>query len=104
MTFEGRNPDIFSGLTAPFIYYFGYVKQKLSRSILLFWNFLCLGLLANIVLNAIFAFPGPIQKYAFDQPNIAVMYFPFIWLPCCIVPLVLFSHLVTIRQLFLKKL
>jgi len=102
MTFEGRNLDIISGLSAPFIYYFGYVKQKLNRSILLCWNFLCLGLLVNIVLHAIFALPGPFQTYAFDQPNIAVMYFPFVWLPCCIVPLVLFSHLACIRQL-LKK-
>ncbi|HRG39624.1 MAG TPA: hypothetical protein PK289_13920 [Bacteroidia bacterium] len=102
MTFEGRNLDIISGLSAPFIYYFGYVKQKLSRPILLCWNFLCLGLLTNIVLHAIFALPGLFQTYAFDQPNIAVMYFPFVWLPCCIVPLVLFSHLACIRQL-LKK-
>ena len=31
MTFEGRNYDIFSGLTAPFIAYFGLIKHKLSR-------------------------------------------------------------------------
>ena len=50
---------------------------------------------ANAVLSAPFAF----QKFGFDQPNIAILYFPFIWLPCCIVPIVLFSHLVTIRQI-----
>jgi hypothetical protein len=103
MTFEGRNFDILSGITAPFIYYFGYVKQKLNRAVLLCWNFLCLGLLLNIVLNAIFALPYPFQKIAFDQPNIAVMYFPFIWLPCLIVPLVLLAHLVVIRKLILNK-
>ncbi|HVF96549.1 MAG TPA: hypothetical protein VM871_04480, partial [Flavisolibacter sp.] len=37
--------------------------------------------------------------FAFDQPNIAVLYFPFIWLPSFIVPVVLLSHLVCIRQL-----
>lgn len=103
MTFEGRNFDMLSGLSAPFIYYFGYVKQKLGRNILLFWNYLCLGLLVNIVLLAIFALPYPFQKIGFEQPNIAVMYFPFIWLPCCIVPLVLLSHLAVIRQLLNKK-
>jgi hypothetical protein len=41
----------------------------------------------------------PFQQFAFDQPNIAVLYFPFIWLPSCVVPLVLLSHLAAIRQL-----
>ena len=99
MTFEGRNFDILSGLIAPFIYYFGFVKPKINKKIILLWNFICLGLLINIVVNAIFSAPFPFQKFAFDQPNIAVLYFPFVWLPCCVVPLVLLSHLASIRQL-----
>ncbi|MEO5562917.1 MAG: hypothetical protein ABIR18_05765 [Chitinophagaceae bacterium] len=99
MTFEGRNFDIFSGITAPFIAYFGYTKLKFNRSILLLWNFICLALLLNIVINAIFAAPFPFQKFAFDQPNIAVLYFPFVWLPAFIVPAVLLSHLANIRNL-----
>lgn len=99
MTFEGRNFDIFSGLTAPFIYYFGFIKKTLGKNVILFWNFLCLALLLNIVINAILSAPYPFQKFAFEQPNVGVLYFPFIWLPCCIVPLVLLSHLAAIRQL-----
>jgi hypothetical protein len=63
------------------------------------WNFICLGLLLNIVINAILAAPFPFQQFAFDQPNRGVLYFPFIWLPGFIVPAVLLSHLVNIRQL-----
>jgi hypothetical protein len=99
MTFEGRNFDILSGLTAPFIYYFGFVKNRLSNKLILVWNFICLGLLLNIVANAILAAPFRFQQFAFEQPNIAVLYFPFVWLPCCVVPIVLFSHLAAIRQL-----
>ena len=99
MTFEGRNFDIISGLTAPLVYYFGFVKKILSPRIILLWNFVCLGLLFNIVINAILSAPTPFQQFAFDQPNIAVLYFPFVWLPGIIVPLVLFSHLAAIRQL-----
>lgn len=99
MTFEGRNFDILSGLSAPLIYYFGFVKKQLNDTLLLLWNFICLGLLLNIVINAILSAPFPFQKFAFDQPNVAVLYFPFVWLPSCIVPLVLFSHLVSIRYL-----
>ena len=99
MTFEGRNFDILSGLTTPIIYYFGFIRNKLYNKILLVWNFVCLGLLINIVVNAVLSAPLPFQKFAFDQPNIAILYFPFNWLPSCVVPLVLFSHLASIRQL-----
>lgn len=99
MTFEGRNFDIISGLTAPLIFYFGFIKKNIHKKILLLWNIACLVLLINIVIIAILSAPFSFQKFAFDQPNIAVLYFPFVWLPCCIVPLVLFSHLVLIKQL-----
>jgi hypothetical protein len=102
MTFEGRNFDILSGLTAPIIAYVGYTQQKLSKTLLLIWNFLCMALLVNIVSTAVLSAPFPFQQLAFDQPNVGVLYFPFSWLPGCVVPLVLFSHLVCVRQL-LKK-
>lgn len=99
MTFEGRNFDILSGITAPLVYYFGYVKRTLGRGVLLLWNFACLGLLINIVTNALLAAPGPQQMQAFDQPNVAILYAPFTLLPAVLVPLVLFSHSVNIRKL-----
>ena len=99
MTFEGRNFDILSGITAPFIAWFGFTKNILSRKIILGWNFICLALLANIVINAVLSAPFFLQQFAFDQPNIAILYFPFNWLPAFIVPVVLFGHLVSIRQL-----
>jgi hypothetical protein len=103
MTFEGRNFDILSGLTAPVIYYFGYIKKTLGKAAILFWNLICLGLLINIVANAVLSAPFSFQQFAFDQPNKAILYFPFVWLPCCVVPIVLLSHLVTIRQLLYSK-
>lgn len=103
MTFEGRNFDIIAGLTAPLIVYFGFVKNRLSNKTLLIWNFICLGLLINIVVNAILSAPFPFQQFAFDQPNIAVLYFPFNLLPAVVVPLVLFSHLAAIRTLLKKS-
>lgn len=99
MTFEGRNFDILSGITSPFIWYFGFVKRKLSKKVILAWNYICLGLLVNIVLNAALSVPSPFQQFAFKQPNIAILYFPYLWLPCIVVPIVLFSHLVLIRRL-----
>jgi len=103
MTFEGRNFDILSGLSAPVVAWLGYHKQKLGKAVLLSWNIVCLALLINIVVNAILAAPLPFQQFAFDQPNIAVLYFPFIWLPGFIVPAVLLTHLANIRLLWKKE-
>jgi hypothetical protein len=99
MTFAGRNFDVLSGITAPIIAYFGLKQQKFGGKIILAWNFIALGLLLNIVINAILSAPFAFQKFAFDQPNIAVLNFPFSWLPAFVVPVVLFGHLASIRQL-----
>ncbi|MEJ2882286.1 hypothetical protein [Pedobacter sp. GR22-6] len=99
MTFEGRNLDILAGITAPIVGFFGIAQSKMGKTSLLLWNFVCLALLLNIVVTAILSAPSPFQQFAFEQPNIAILYFPFSWLPAFIVPLVLFSHLAAIRKL-----
>lgn len=103
MTFEGRNFDFIAGITAPFIAYFGFAKQRIKTTVILLWNFISLALLLNIVVNAILSAPTPLQKFAFHQPNIAILYFPFSWLPTFIVPVILFGHLTSIRQLFILR-
>lgn len=103
MTFEGRNFDILCGITAPVIYYFGYVNNRLNRGLLLAWNIICLLLLANIVVTALLSAPFKFQRLGFEQPNVALFYFPFIWLPCFVVPTVLFAHITSIRKLINKK-
>jgi len=99
MTFEGRNFDIVSGLTAPFVYYLGYNKKVLGPRFLIGWNIACLLILSFTVTNAIFAAPSVFQQLAFDQPLKAILYFPFSWLPGIMVPLVYYSHLISIYQL-----
>ena len=104
MTFAGRNFDIVSGITAPIVYFVCFSNGQLkNRFLLLAWNFICLGLLLNIVINAVLSLPYPFQQFAFDQPNMAVLYFPFTWLPSFIVVIVLYCHLAAIRQLFKSK-
>lgn len=98
MTFAGRNFDIIAGLTAPFIAYFGFTKKTISRKIILAWNIIGLCLLFNIVTTAALSAPFMFQQFAFDRPNIAVLYFPFIWLPSFIVPVALLCHLLVFKQ------
>ncbi len=103
MTFKGYNYDIISGITAPIMYYLVFVKKKIKRKGLLIWNFVCLGLLINVLTIAVLSAKTPFQILAFEQPNIGVTYFPFVWLPTIIVPIVLFAHLASIKQLLSGK-
>ncbi|MFT5885901.1 MAG: hypothetical protein ACI9IP_002364 [Arcticibacterium sp.] len=103
MTFGGRNYDIIAGLTAPLLVYYGIRRPIIDKGRMLLWNFLGLFLLLNIVVMAILSVASPLQQIAFDRPNKAILEFPIVWLPSFIVPLVLFSHLVSIRQLLKKK-
>jgi hypothetical protein len=103
MTFEGRNFDVVSGLSAPLVYYFGFVKKQLSKAFILVWNVICLALVVNVAFYAVLSSPTKFQQFAFDQPNIALGYFPFVLLPSLLVPLVVFAHLVSIRQLLSNK-
>jgi hypothetical protein len=103
MTFEGQNFDIVAGLTAPIIFYFGFIKNKISDKFLFLWNILSLGLLVNIIVIAFLSAKTPLQQFAFNQPNIAIAHFPFNWLPSVIVPMVLFSHLSALRQIIMRQ-
>ncbi len=103
MTFEGRNFDILSGITAPIVAYWVFKNYSNRKHILLIWNVLCLLLLINIVTTAILCAPTPLQQLAFEQPNIAIFSVPYVWLPSVVVPIVLFAHLVVIQVLTRSK-
>ena len=103
MTFEGRNFDILSGLTALPLAWFAFKNSEMKWTVNLIWNFVCLLLLLNVVAIGILSAPTPFQQFSFNQPNIGVLKFPFVWLPSVIVPIVIFSHLVAIRQLLNAK-
>lgn len=97
MTLSGWNFDIVSGLTSIVVLAL-YMKGKLSVKLLLTWNVIALSLLVAIVAIALLSAPTPIQQFAFDEPNIAPLYFPFTFLPAVVVPIVLLSHLLLFRS------
>jgi len=99
MTFEGRNFDILSGITAPLIYFLAFRGGRVNRPLLIGWNIFALVLLLNVVITAILAFPSISPQLAPEFQARAVAYFPFIWLPAVVVPIVLFSHLASLWKL-----
>lgn len=98
LTFEGRNYDIIMGLTALPVAWLVFNAKKL-RKLLLWWNILGIVLLLNVVVHGILSLPLPFQQLAFDYPNFAMLCGPYNLLPGLIVPVVMFSHLASIRQL-----
>lgn len=99
VTFQGNNYDIIPGLTAPIIAYLYYQKKKIGKGLLLWWNILSTCVLLYTISQALLSAPFPFQILSFDQPTIAFLYFPIVWLPAFVAPLVIFSHVMTIRDL-----
>ena len=103
MTFEGRNFDILSGLLSPLVFWLVFRRDRIRRGWLAAYNVLGLVLLANVVIIAALSLPSPLQQLNLDQPNRGVLYFPYVWLPAIVVPIVLFSHFASLWKLFLER-
>ncbi len=93
LTFEGRNFDVLAGLTAPVVALLAFGKNKINRPLLWLWNIFSIVLLMNVLVHAVLSTPSAMQQFGFEQPNIAVMKFPFLLLPAIIVPIVLLSNI-----------
>ncbi len=104
MTFEGRNFDIIAGLLSPVVYWISFRGEKLRRGVLFAYNVFGLLLLANVVSIAALSLPSPLQSLNVDQPNRAVLYFPYVWLPTIVVPIALFSHLASLWKLYRERM
>jgi len=99
MTFEGGNLDILSGITAPLIAYYCFVKRSWPVSAAFVWNLLCLGLLTNIVATAILSMPTPFRVFMNEPANTIVTQFPYALLPTFLVPLAYGLHFFSLLQI-----
>ena len=99
ITFEGTNFDVLTGVTAPLVVLFAFRSGKANRRLLISWHIMGLALLANVVVTAVLSTPVPFQQLNFDQPNVGMQYFPFVWLPSFVVPAVLFAHVASLVRL-----
>jgi hypothetical protein len=98
MTFEAGNLDILAGLTAPFIWW-AFKVGKIGRKTVFVWNGICLLSVLNALGRAMLSAPFRFQRFAFEQPTVAILHFPFVLLPAFIVPAVLLCHLAVFRKL-----
>jgi hypothetical protein len=98
MSFEGRNWDVLTGITAVFIAYF-IKRRSISRTVLIIWNLFGLGLLINIVSIAILSMPSPSRFFMNEPANTIVTHFPVSFLPAFLVPLAYGLHFLSLRKL-----
>ncbi|MEM9728076.1 MAG: hypothetical protein AAF997_05780 [Myxococcota bacterium] len=97
MSYEGRNPDILTGVTAIFVAWM-LMKGWGTRRTPWLWNILGTGLLINILVVAILSLPT-FARWGPDQVNLWITHTPFVWLPTVLVPFALIGHLLLWRRL-----
>ncbi len=102
MTFEGRNFDMLAGLTAPVVGAL-VLLNRVSNSLLICWNVICLCLVIFIMVNGILSSELPFQQFGFEQPNKAINFFPFVLLPAVVVPVVIYTHLTDLILLLQER-
>lgn len=103
MSFEGWNFDVLVGITAIPVSYLCFKSRKFYYTPVIVWNIAGLVLLVNIVVIAVLSSPSPMRVFMNEPSNTLVAYYPFIWLPGFLVPMALFLHLASLRQIWLKK-
>jgi hypothetical protein len=98
MTYAGRNFDILSGISAAMVALL-LLAGRGGRGLVLAWNLLGLGLLANIVVIAALSAPTPMRHFMNEPANRLPGLFPYVWLPTFLVQAALFGHIVVFRAL-----
>ncbi len=101
MSFEGRNFDVLTGLTAPFAAI--YFAKRNSKTGIIAWNIFGLVLLFNIVIIALLSTPSPMRQFMNEPANTVIAYWPFIWLPGFVVPFAFAMHVFSLRKVLMKK-
>ncbi len=99
MTWSGLNLDVASGATAALLGALLLRRPRLPRPLVFAWNLLGLGLLVNIVGVAVLSTPTALRAFPDGPPNLLPSTFPFVWLPCFLVQLALFGHVIVFRRL-----
>ena len=101
MSYEGRNFDIISGLTA-FMLGLYLLYRPAPKSLVWLWNISGLALLLNIVTVAFLSAPSPWRIFMNDPPNVWILDVPFVWLPMVMVMAAFFGHFAVARKLLME--
>jgi hypothetical protein len=112
MTWEGRNFDLLTGVTAPIFAFYVYSKEQgrstkasvagATKTLIIVWNILGMLLVGNAFVTGMLTTPTPMRMIWSEVANTAVGFFPFIWLPAFLVPFAFFLHILSLRKALAK--
>ena len=69
-----------------------------ARRIAWAWNLLGLLSLGNVVIRAVLSAPGPLQLIHAEVPDMAILTYPFTFIPGFMAPLALALHILAFRS------
>ncbi len=98
LTYHGANFDIVIGGSAPVVAWL-IASRRISDRAALAWHIAGIGMLANVAVRAVLTTPGPLNLIATEVPNLAIISFPFTYIPGLMVPFALALHVLSIRAI-----
>ena len=91
--------DVAVGLAAPAVAFAFARGLRGSAGLARAWNLFGLADLIVAVTTGFLSSPSPIQKLAFDNPNILITAFPLVMIPVFLVPLAILLHVASLTKL-----
>lgn len=91
--------DVLVGLLAPIVATAQTRQWRNANGLLRAWNILGLADLAVALTTGFLTSPSPLQRLAFDAPNVLIGRYPLVMVPVFLVPLAILLHLASLQKL-----
>lgn len=100
VTIEGYNFDMIFAFSAPLMAHLVYSKRLLSRRVLVYWNFIGLGVLASVIVLFLTSIYAP-ALYGSEIPLLPLksMTYPYVLIAGVLMPTAVFLHVLSLIQL-----
>ena len=99
LTYEGYNYDLAMGFLLPLTGLLVFRLRWLSTRWAVAANLVGIGVLAWTVAVAVLSAPSPFQRFGFGQPTVAILQFPYVWLPALVAPLMFWAHFIALGRM-----
>ena len=96
MTLEGGNIEIVVGITAPVAAWLAF-RGTLGRRVAWVWSLVGILSLGNVIARAVLSVPGPLDLLHTEVPDLAIVTYPFTFVPGFLAPLALALHVLAFR-------
>ena len=98
LTYEGNNYDVAMGILLPLTGWLVFRLRVLGRGWSAAANVLGIVVLTGTVALAVLSSPSPLQQLEFEQPTVAILKLPLVWLPALVAPLMFWAHFLVLGR------